>query len=291
MDVQNIQVVKASVLGYCMGVRRAVEIAEQALARKSDESVYSLGPLIHNSSALETLSEKGLQLLEENHIPELKDKKTVVIIRAHGVSPQIRAKLQENNCTIIDATCPRVLANQKLAEKCAQENRTLFLAGDRNHGEVAAVAGCAPENCLVIENPEQAEQMNLEKIESATMLCQTTFSQNQYEQISSILSAKIPNLRIMNTICPATKERQDALRNLCSQVEGVIVIGGRNSANTKRLFNTAKANAPKACLIESEKEIPADFFGLSKIGLTAGASTPDFVISAVESRLFNIAQQ
>ncbi|MCQ2613948.1 MAG: 4-hydroxy-3-methylbut-2-enyl diphosphate reductase [Treponemataceae bacterium] len=287
MEVQNVQVVKARVLGYCMGVRRAVEIAEQALAQKSDESVYSLGPLIHNNSALETLSEKGLELLEEDRISELKDKKSVVIIRAHGVSPQIRAKLLENNCRIIDATCPRVLANQKLAEKCAQENRTLFLAGDKNHGEVAAVAGCAPKNCIVIENPEQAEQLDVKNIENATILCQTTFSQTQYEKISSILSAKIPNLKIMNTICPATKERQEALRDLCSQVEGVIVIGGKNSANTKRLFNTANTNAPKACLIESEKEIPADFFGLSKIGLTAGASTPDFVISAVESRLFN----
>lgn len=280
------EIKRASVLGFCFGVRRAVELAEKALQEYKGKKVYSLGPLIHNESALKSLSEKGLEIVEENEINKI-PKEVVVIIRAHGVGPGVINQLENKKCIIIDATCPRVKASQKMVEKYTHQNDYVVLTGDKNHGEVIGIAGYAGENFSLIQDYSEAMQFNIPKSEekSIILLSQTTYSPIEFERIESLFKEKFSNLAVMNTICPATNERQDALIELCKKVDGVLVIGGKASANTKRLFQTAENNCKKAVHIQSSEDIPKEFYGLNCIGITAGASTPDSIIEEVEKNL------
>ena len=295
------EIVRAEVLGYCMGVRRAVEIAEKSLANNPDRLVFTFGPLIHNKTALANLSERGLCVLEEDEIKSVKDKSPVVIIRAHGIPPKIRQKLENAGCSLVDATCPRVLANQKKAAGYASKGYTVIIAGDKNHGEVLGLAGCVDYSCetgrnacILVESVEDAENLVFEDAgkfasENAkyVLLGQTTISRTEYDAIAAVLKKRLPSLEILDTICPATMERQQALEELVKNVDGIIIIGGKNSANTQRLFFAAKEKCPNAIHIESPDEIPDYFRNLKKIGIAAGASTPDEIICAVEETLKN----
>ncbi|MBO4731787.1 MAG: 4-hydroxy-3-methylbut-2-enyl diphosphate reductase [Spirochaetaceae bacterium] len=279
---------RAEVLGYCMGVRRAVEAAERAVRENPAKKVYTLGPLIHNDSALEALKKLGIQVLSEtgSELPPVPCD-SIVVIRAHGVPPEILYKFEKSGCEVVNATCPRVLSSQKRAAEYAKKRYTVILAGDVNHGEISGISGYVRENdadCIVVQNEEEAEKVCV-KNEKVVLLSQTTISQTEYDKIAGVLRQKIPNIIICNTICPATQERQSALVNLCSDVDGILVVGGRHSANTKRLHNTALSLNVKSELIENASEIPSDFFKLDKVGISAGASTPDFVIDEVEKAL------
>lgn len=280
------KIIRASVLGFCFGVRRAVELAEKALMENSGKKVYSLGPLIHNEKFLEKLNSKGLEIIEENQIDSLEEE-SVVIVRAHGVGPNVIRQLEQKKCCILDATCPRVKASQKMVERYTNQNDYVILSGDKNHGEVIGIAGYAGKNFIQIQNKEEAESLDFSEIEgiNAILMSQTTYSEKEFEQIESILRKKIKNIDVMNTICPATRERQEALVELCKKVDGVLVVGGKNSANTKRLFQTAAANCKNAALIQTSDEIPQDFYKMETVGITAGASTPDEIIEAVEKSL------
>ena len=278
------QIIRADVLGFCFGVRRAVEYALKALEDNIEKKVYSLGPLIHNEIVLQNLKDKGLIILSEDDLESVIPQ-SVVIIRAHGVSPDVVKILEDKNCTIVNATCPRVNANQKMVEKNSAAGKTILLTGDSNHGEVKGIAGYAKGRFILLQSEEDAKSLENEN-NQAVLLSQTTFSPVQFEKISKIVEEKYPDVKISNTICPATKERQDSLIELCSRVEGVLVVGGKNSANTIRLFQTAAKNCANAAHIQSADDIPEDFFRLKTIGITAGASTPDQIIEEVEKRLY-----
>ncbi len=277
------EVKRASVLGFCFGVRRAVEYAEKALEYYSGKKVYSLGPLIHNEIVLQNLKDKGLEILSEDDLDRV-EPQSVVIIRAHGVSPSITKILEDKNCTIINATCPRVNANQITVQKASAKGKTIILTGDSNHGEVKGIAGYAQGEFILLQNEEDACALK-EGSGEAVLLSQTTFSPVQFEKISEIVGQKYKNLKINNTICPATKERQDSLVELCKHVDGVLVVGGKNSANTIRLFQTAQKYCAHAAHIQSAEEIPREFFAFESVGITAGASTPDVIIEQVEKAL------
>lgn len=279
------KVILADVLGYCMGVRRAVEMAADSLKNCGSKKVYSFGPLIHNRIALENLAKKGLSVLKNEEISSVGNG-SLVIIRAHGVPPEILEKLSDSGCQILNATCPKVMASQKNAEKYAKLGYTVILAGDSNHGEVAGISGYAGKKFVLVQNKDEAEKMSpLPDDEKAVLLCQTTFSKEEFSQIVEKLSKKIKNLKVLDTICSATKERQDALKRICPDVDGILVVGGKNSANTKRLLQIAEENCGKAALIETAEEIPEDFFELDSVGITAGASTPNSVIERVVAAL------
>lgn len=281
------KIVLADVLGYCMGVNRAVEIAFDSLKNAGEKRVYSLGPLIHNRVALENLNEKGLCILNNDELSGIKEG-SLVIIRAHGVPPQVIKELSEKGVQVMNATCPKVLASQKNAEKYAKLGYTIILAGDAHHGEVAGISGYAGSNFILVQNVNEAEELKpFPDTRNAILLCQTTFSSEEFSAIKECLSKKIKNLKVLNTICSATQERQDALKRLCPKVDGVLVVGGKNSANTKRLFQIAEKNCSHSALIETAEEIPQEFFSLKTVGITAGASTPKFVIEKVIQKLSN----
>ena len=291
------KIIRAKVLGYCMGVRRAVTSAESALEKKASR-VFTLGPLIHNPVALNALSSRGLEILDADKIDSLKSGDTV-IIRAHGVPPALERKLRKTGCSVVNATCPRVLISQKRAAEYVTQGFTVVLAGDKNHGEVTGIAGYAEEASNgktgffhLVENKSDSEKLVESGVLSqkkVVLLSQTTFSPKEFEAISQVLkNAPLSSLEVFNTICPATKERQEALLELAKEVEGIVVIGGKESANTKRLFLSAQKLCPNVAYIESASELPTSFASLSSVGITAGASTPDSVIEEVEARLSSL---
>ena len=294
------KVVRAKILGFCAGVRRAVVAAEKALDENKGQ-VYTLGPLIHNPVALNKLAERNLKILVESKIPLLNSQDTV-IIRAHGVPPETEKAIREKGVNVVNATCPLVTKSQKTAAEYASKGYVIFFAGDKNHGEVIGIEGYArkgaktagkPLHFLLVKDVEELKhsimELSSQKILSSdskiVLLSQTTFSIKMFDNLQAELKSSFPNAEVISSICPATHERQDSLVELCEKVDGIIVIGGKNSANTNRLFATAQKLCKKAVLIETPEEIPSEFFELEKVGITAGASTPDDTIDAVEARL------
>lgn len=276
----------ASVMGFCFGVRRAVELAEKALNENPDKPVFSLGALIHNEKILFALEKKGLKIADENEIHKIPEG-SVVIIRAHGVAAKIFKILEEKKCIIIDATCPRVKTNQKTVERYSLKNDCVILTGDKNHSEVIGIAGYAGKNFRLIQDFSEAQKLNDKDFadKNIILLSQTTYSPAEFEKIENYCKTKFKKIAVMNTICPATNERQNALLELCKKVDGVLVIGGKNSANTKRLFQTAEKNCKNAAYIQTSQDIPKVFFEMENVGITAGASTPDEIIFDVEKCL------
>ncbi|MDR1596711.1 MAG: 4-hydroxy-3-methylbut-2-enyl diphosphate reductase [Treponema sp.] len=287
-------VIRAKVLGFCMGVRRAMDMADAALSREAP--VYAVGPLIHNSQAMEGLKERGLRILDERRLP--KDLgASFAIIRAHGITPRLEEELVRRHAVIVDATCPKVKTSQLKARSLCEEGRRVFLAGERRHAEIIGIQGYAP-NCIVVGTPAEAaaaaEKLFSEEPEAMTALIgQTTGDPAEYKSIEENIRAFFPGLLVLNTICGATESRQDSLRKLCAQVDAVVVAGGRESANTRRLLAIAKASAPgsrgkPAWLVEKADEIPGEAGAYRTVGLCAGASTPDGLIDAIEQGLLNL---
>lgn len=287
------KVIRADVMGFCMGVRRAVEAADKTLDANKDRKVFSFGPLIHNPVILSKLEEKGLFVTDENTVHSI-PKDSVVIIRAHGIRPDLKALLDQSRVEIVDATCPKVVANQKVVKKYSAQGYTIILTGDNGHGEVEGIRGFA-------ENPDRdffvAGDLNqalnllpLIKDKKCVLLSQTTFSQKEFDSIAQVYTKEIPDLKVMATICSATCERQQALEKLALKTDSVIIIGGKKSANTIRLFEKARILFKKAVHIETAQEIPDDFYESDVVGITAGASTPDFVIEEVEKALLKTSK-
>jgi len=282
-------VIRAEALGFCMGVRRAVELAFGAAESRP---VYTLGPLIHNPQVLDELQRRGVETLIEEQLP--KDLSgAAVIIRAHGVSPQTEAELRRREARVIDATCPRVKSSQLKAAEFAQAGCRLFLAGEERHAEVTGIRryyeNIAP-SCIVVSSAAEAEQaaaaLRAESPNAQTALIgQTTISAEEYRDIGAVIARHFPNLEIAQTICTATKERQDSLRAILDKVDAVVIAGGKASANTRRLLAIAEAAGKPCALAETSADIPPDFFNFSAIGLASGTSTPDVVIDDIEKAL------
>lgn len=269
-----------------MGVKRAVETAENALNANTSQKkkIFTLGPLIHNPLVLEDLKSRGVQILEEDLSSV--DENSVVIIRAHGTTVETKNVLAELNADVLDATCPRVLLSQKRAAEWASKGYRIVIAGDRNHGEVVSISSCAKNNAVVIENVREAEALEIG--DKTVLIAQTTFSPAEFEKITEVIKRKNSRVQVFNSICSATMERQNALCELEGRVDGILVIGGKTSANTKRLYESACRICQSAALIENADEIPLEFYKMGKIGITAGASTPDFIIDQVEQKLSSV---
>jgi len=289
------EVIRAAVLGHCMGVRRAVELALATAESEGGRAVYSLGPLIHNPQAVAQLEAKGVVALSEAELDSRVEGRPVVV-RAHGVPPELRRRLAGLGARVVDATCPRVIASQRKAEALAEDGYAVILAGDRNHAEIEGIAGCVREGaarrggagrCLVVGSPEEAERLSLprEEADKVAVIAQTTIKDEEYRAICAALARRFPGIEVVDSICPATEERRQALVELAERCDAIVVVGGRNSANTTRLYRSAVALGLPAWQVETAGELPAEAFAHQRIGLTAGASTPESLIAEVESAL------
>jgi 4-hydroxy-3-methylbut-2-enyl diphosphate reductase len=257
-------------------------------AAPSRPRVYSLGPLIHNPGTLERLGKAGLEILDERKAGGDLDG-AAVIIRAHGVSPSLEESLVRRGARLCDATCPRVKASQMKARSLVSEGCVLFLAGEERHAEIAGIRGYAP-SCLAAGNVRgahaAAEKLYRECPSARTALMgQTTMTPEEYTAIGEEIRKFFPGLEIINTICGAVRERQDALRALAPEVDAVVVAGGRDSANTKGLLAAALSLGKPAWLAEKAEDLPSGIFVYERVGIAAGASTPDDALDEIERAL------
>ncbi|MDR1410602.1 MAG: 4-hydroxy-3-methylbut-2-enyl diphosphate reductase [Spirochaetaceae bacterium] len=298
------RIIRAGVLGYCMGVRRAVELAYREAAKSASPGgrVYTVGPLIHNPQVLEDLRRRGVEALDGAGLPgDLSG--SAVIIRAHGITPELEAELVRRGAAIRDATCPKVKASQMKARALYRAGCRLFLAGERRHGEIIGIQGYAPD-CVIVASRDEAEkeaaalarefaaaapQGNSAAPPKTALIAQTTFSPEEYRAIAGGIARHLPETEIINTICPATKDRQESLRSLCSAVDAVVIVGGRDSANTRRLLAIAESCGKPAWLVENAAAVPREAAAFPAVGLSAGASTPGEVIDSVEAALRRLA--
>jgi 4-hydroxy-3-methylbut-2-enyl diphosphate reductase len=277
-----------------MGVRRAAELAWAQVTASSGARVYTMGPLIHNPQVLADFERRGCRILGGHELsPDTEGaaagplEGATVIIRAHGITPALEAELVRRGAVLVDATCPHVKASQMKAKALSEDGYTVFLAGEKQHGEITGIMGYAPA-CIVVANREEAEAAAMRARApgaQAALIAQTTLSPEEYRSIGEGIAKYIPHIKIINTICGATKERQDSLRELCAQVEAVVVAGGRTSANTRRLEAIAEACGKPAWLVEGPADLPPELAAYSVVGLHAGASTPEEVIDAVGAAL------
>ena len=281
------RIIRARILGFCMGVRRAVEMALRE-SQKASCKVYTIGPLIHNTRVLETLKEQGIVCLNElKTVP----KKSTVIIRTHGVSPIVEKAFLEQEINILDATCPKVKASQNKAHFFAKKGYRIFLAGEENHAEISGIRGFAQNSsCFVVDSSAAADAVAAElyrKDPSAmtVLIGQTTISREEYKAIGKAILRYFPKLEIIDTICGATAERQQALRELCVQADALIIVGGKDSANARRLIALALDQGKPAWLVESPADLPVEIWNYQTVGLSAGASTPDELIDEIEEEI------
>jgi 4-hydroxy-3-methylbut-2-enyl diphosphate reductase len=265
--------------GVCFGVKRALRLAEEALA--ADTPVCSLGPLIHNPQEVGRLTEKGFQVIET--LDEAPAGATL-LIRSHGVSPDVVAEAKRRGHAVIDATCPLVRRVQTLATDLEQEGYQVIVAGDAAHPEVRAIRGHAP-SAVVVSDPSAVP--DLEAGDRVALVAQTTFSPEVFRQMAAALVGRdFGEVRVVRTICTATVARQRASSDLAERVDLMIVIGGRNSANTNRLAERCAAHGVPTHHVEVADEVePGWLAGRPRVGVTAGASTPQWIIDAVCDRI------
>ncbi len=264
--------------GFCFGVKRAISTAYEAAGKGR---VYCLGPLIHNPQEVERLRKMGIETVSDFSILQRGDS---LIIRSHGVPPRILTQARDMGLTIIDLTCPFVGKAQRDAEELQREGYQVVVVGEKKHPEVQSILGYAGENAVVVETAEDMEGLKLES--RLGVVAQTTQSYSNFSEIVLKLLRLSKELKVFNTICSSTKERQDAARILASQVDVMLVVGGRNSANTSRLASLCRQEGKPTYHIEVADEIRSEWLvGISTVGVTAGASTPDWVVDGVLERL------
>lgn len=277
------EVLLADEYGFCFGVERAVEMVENAI--KSGDNVRSLGPLIHNDQEMQRLGQKGVTTINE---PVQIQSGETAVIRAHGVTPQVQKELEEKASKVVDATCPFVTRVQKLAARAAAEDRHVIIVGSPDHPEMIGVKGYAPQHAFIIR--DETEVASLPQLTKPLVVAQTTIKSKTFFDTAEAIKTKTDDeVQIINTICSATRDRQDAARALSGMVDAFYIIGGRHSSNSMKLLAVCKEQCEKSFLVETEEEInPADLVGVKRVGLTAGASTPEWLIKKIMQHLEQI---
>ncbi len=280
------QVLLADEYGFCFGVERAVEMVEDALGQ--GDTVRTLGPLIHNEQEMQRLGKHGVTTISE---PVQIKRGETAVIRAHGVTPQVQCDLEEKASKVVDATCPFVTRVQKLASRAASENRHVIVVGNPDHPEMIGVKGYAPEHAFIVKDAEEIS--HLPKLIRPLVVSQTTIKAQTFFDAAEAVKAKTDDeVQVINTICSATRDRQDAARALAGEVDAFYIIGGNHSSNSRKLLTVCKEQCEKSFLIETEGEINAeDLKGVERVGVTAGASTPEWLIKKVINRLNEIGQE
>lgn len=265
------KVVVAKHAGVCYGVQRALDLAQDAVEKNTANMAFSLGPLIHNPQAVEQLHESGVAVAESLDDTEQGD---TLVIRSHGVAPEVIAEAKERKLTVVDATCPHVSKAQEAARLLSEEGYLVIIVGEADHPEVAGIKAYAGEKALVVSSADELpERIRGRRV---GVVVQTT---QVVESLNEVVSALVPRtneLRVYNTICNATAQRQQAARELASTVDVVIVVGGHNSGNTTRLAEICHEQNPRTHHVETADELkPQWFTDAHTVGVTAGASTPD----------------
>lgn len=269
--------------GFCFGVKRAIEMAEEQV---KSGAIHTYGPLIHNPQEVERLSSLGINSISEVEI----ESGQTLLIRTHGVGPQVFRELAEKDCIIIDATCPFVAKAQQYAAKAVADGYQLIILGDETHPEVQGIWSWSGYTAKIVRSWQELTDTDIP--ERVAVLAQTTEKEERFHELVEYLEPRVKDLQIMNTICSSTQSRQQAVAELAGQVDLMIIIGGKHSSNTRKLWEISQNYHVPSYLVESAAELQLNWFqGKNNVGIAAGASTPAWIVEEVMKRMEEIKEQ
>lgn len=276
------EVIMAENAGFCFGVKRAVDTSIDTNI-KGNSNIYTFGPLVHNKDVTNSLKKQGINQVETFTLDELSDEDTV-IIRSHGVAPSVMESIKNTGAQVVDATCPYVSAIHKRVKKYYDLGYQIIIVGDENHPEVAGSNGWCNNSAIITKDGSDLEALD----SKVCIVAQTTEKKANLDKVQDIVSRKCEDVVTFNTICSATKERQESAEETSKIVDAMIVVGSKNSSNTTKLYEICSKNCSNTVFAENSREIPEWVFereDIKKIGITAGASTPDWIIEEVIDKI------
>lgn len=284
------EVTVAKSAGFCFGVKRAVDTVYREI-ESGEKPVYTFGPIIHNEQVVEDLENRGVQVIHsEDELEGLSG--GTVVIRSHGVSRDVCEKIEARGMKIVDATCPFVKKIHRIVDEEGRKGRHVVIIGSADHPEVQGIMGWASGPVTVMHTAEEAESFVPENGKPISIVAQTTFNYNKFKDLVEILCKKrydnnvLNILNILNTICNATEERQREAKNIAGEVDTMLVVGGRHSSNTQKLFEICKKECENTYYIQTPVDLDSDMFQCSSyVGITAGASTPKKIIEEVQEHV------
>ena len=278
------EVIVAKTAGFCFGVKRAVEQVYEQI-EKAERPVYTFGPIIHNEQVVEDLAQKGVRVIDtEEKLEAVRD--AIVIIRSHGVGKHIYDLLEQNGVTVVDATCPFVKKIHRIVQEQQAAGRRVIIVGNPDHPEVQGIRGWGDEGTLVVENADQIENLPVSTKDKLCVVAQTTFNYNKFQDLVEKFEKKGYDILVLNTICNATQERQVEAKRIASEVDAMIVIGGRNSSNTQKLYEICRKECKNTYFIQTLGDFnPECVNSVRSVGITAGASTPNQIIEEVHTNV------
>lgn len=276
------EITVAKSAGFCFGVQRAVDSVYKELEENSGK-IYTFGPIIHNEQVVEDLNKKGIEVIDT--VEQLKEiKEGTVVIRSHGVAKEIYDILEQQKLKMVDATCPFVKKIHNIVLDESNNGKTIIIIGNDNHPEVEGIKGWVNGEVIVINKEEQIEKLSLPEQTKACIVSQTTFNHNKFKYLVEIIRKKGYDITVVNTICNATNVRQVEAQKISSKVDGMIVIGGKNSSNTQKLYDICRNECKNTFYVQTVKDLNLhELKSLKSIGITAGASTPKNIIEEVRT--------
>ncbi len=271
--------------GFCFGVDKAVSIVHEEIKKKGDKPIYTYGPIIHNEQVVAELAAQGVRAVEDDEIGSIEP--GVMILRSHGVSREKEEELAAAGFTIVDATCPFVKRIHKVVEKESVSGHVIIV-GDPGHPEVAGIKGWCREEPYVIRDIKDADAIPYPKDERITIVAQTTYNYKKFQEIVDYIDKKEYYINVVNTICNATEERQEAARKLAECADCMIVIGGANSSNSRKLYEICRERCELTYFIQTLDDLHLELpKSVRLVGITAGASTPNKIIEEVQKHVRN----
>jgi len=275
------EIILAKSAGFCFGVRRAVNEVYAQIEKGEMLPIYTYGPIIHNEEVVNDLKQKGVGIIQSAEELEALSEGTV-IIRSHGVGRAVEEKIKNRGLRLIDMTCPFVKKIHRIADEQSRAGKTILIVGNKNHPEVQGIMGWCNIPALTVEDASELENLPKDELASLCVVSQTTFSNKKFKNIVDLIQKKGYNVYCVNTICNATRERQDEAAQIASQVDGMLVIGSSNSSNTQKLFEICKKECNRTHYIQTAEDLDQQWFlAAEKVGVTAGASTPNNIIEEV----------
>ena len=280
------EVIRAKTAGFCFGVKRAVDTVYEQLEKASESTtIYTYGPIIHNEEVVKDMKQKGIIVLQsEAELDALTE--GTVIIRSHGVEKAIYDKLNAKGIKIVDATCPFVKKIHNIVQKESTNGNYIIIVGNPQHPEVEGIRGWCEGESTVIKTKEQAEKFLESPPEKVCIVSQTTFNYKNFQELVEILAKKRYDKLVLNTICNATSERQAEAAEIAKTVDAMVVIGGRHSSNTQKLYEICSGECKNTYYIQTLADLDSDSFqSIQCVGITAGASTPNKIIEEVSKHV------
>ena len=270
--------------GFCFGVRRAVDKVYE-LIESQEKPIYTLGPIIHNESVVGDLEAKGVKVIENiEQLHSVRD--GVVVIRSHGVGRAVYELMESLGLSYVDVTCPNVLKIHKIVERESKAGKNIVIIGNAKHPEVEGICGWSVSKPVVIETVEEAEEYQAMNGNPVCIVSQTTFNYNKFKDLVEILEKMRYDNNVLNTICNATEDRQRETKQIAKEVDTMLVIGGKHSSNTQKLYEISKCECGNTYYIQSPVDLDSEMFQSSScVGITAGASTPNKIIEEVQKHV------